>query len=141
MGGGEITSWPDSVKSSSGEDRYGTRSRREEEEEEGRGKSGKGCWGIRSPVFLYSQISGGRGRGEEGGRAERSGAGVIYAKSVMPVKRGPACTFSGSHLGVPSFLRGLGDRLTDLCAPDRRAPNELSSPSRRPFYASCHLAG
>lgn len=66
---------------------------------------------------------------------------MIYAKSVMPVKRGPACTFSGSHLGVPSFLRGLGDRLTDLCAPDRRAPNELSSPSRRPFYASCHLAG
>ena len=114
----EIATWPDSVKSSSGEDRYGTRraeSKRRRRRRRRRRKSGKGCWGIRSPVFLYSQISG------EEERAEWSGAGVIYAKSVMPVKRGPACTFSGSHLGVPSFLRGLGDRLTDLCARSPRA--------------------
>lgn len=47
--------------------------------------------------------------------SERSGAGVIYAKSLILAKRGPACTLSSSHLGVRMFLRGLGSIDRPVC--------------------------
>lgn len=75
MSGGEITSWPDSVKSSSGEDRYGTRSRREEEEEEeGRVEKAVGVYG--RPYFSIARYRADGGEERRGGESgtERSGS-------------------------------------------------------------------